>query len=111
MDTETTLLRIRALNDAVRMRPYTGELFLTRGVADLPWHEQADILARVQTFKDFTEDNDPHGEHDFGSFQHHGRTIFWKIDYYDLLLNNGSDDPSDPARTRRVLTVLLAEEY
>ena len=111
MDTETTLLRIRALNDAVRWFPIGGELFLTRGIADLPWHEQAAILDRVQTFDDFTEDNDPHGEHDFGSFDHHGRTIFWKIDYYDLLLKNGSDDPSDPARTRRVLTVLLAEEY
>ena len=111
MDTETTLLRIRALNDAVRKCPYSGELFVTRGITDLPWHEQADILARVRTFDAFTEANDPHGEHDFGSFNQHGRTIFWKIDYYDLLLNNGSEDPSDPAATRRVLTVLLAEEY
>ena len=111
MDSETTLLNIRALNDAVRARPYTGELFVTRGITDLPWHEQADILARVQTFDDFTEDNDPHGEHDFGSFAHHGRTIFWKIDYFDLLLKYGSRDPSDPAATRRVLTILLAEEY
>ncbi len=111
METETTLLRIRALNDAVRKCPYRGELFVTSGITALPWHEQADILARVQTFDDFTEDNDPHGEHDFGSFKHRSRTIFWKIDYYDLLLKNGSDDPSDPARTRRVLTVLLAEEY
>src|SRR5271166_1845782 len=69
MDTETTLMRIRALNDAVRMRPYSGDLFVTRGISDLPWHEQADILARVGTFNDFTEDNDPHGEHDFGSFE------------------------------------------
>ena len=50
-------------------------------------------------------------EHDFGSFEHNRRTIFWKIDYYDLLLKNGSSDPSDPALTRRVLTVLFAEEY
>ena len=111
MDTETTLLRTRALNDAVRKCPYAGELFVTSGIANLPWHEQADILARVQTFNEFAEDNDPHGEHDFGLFAHHGRTIYWKIDYYDLLLKNGSDDPSDPAATRRVLTVLLAEEY
>jgi hypothetical protein len=111
MDTETTIARIRALNDAVRWCPIGGDLFLTRGIADLPWHEQADILARVQTFDDFSEDNDPWREHNFGSFEHNGRTIFWKIDYYDLLLKNGSRDPSDPALTRRVLTILFAEEY
>ena len=43
--------------------------------------------------------------------QAHGRTIFWKIDYYDLLLKCGSPDPADPVVTRRVLTVMLAEEY
>ena len=111
MDTETTTARIRALNDAVRMRPYNGDMFVTRGIADLPWHEQAAILTRVQTFDDFTEDNDPWREHDFGSFEHNGRTIFWKVDCYDLLLKNGSRDPSDPALTRRVLTIMLADEY
>ena len=65
----------------------------------------------MRTFDDFTEDNDPHGEHDFGSFEQNGQTIFWKIDYYDLLVDNGSRDPSDPALTRRVLTVMFAEEY
>jgi len=111
MNTETTTACIRTLNDALRWLSAGGELFVTRGIAGLPETEQAAILDRVRTFDDFTEDNDPHGEHDFGSFDQHGRTIFWKIDYYDLLLKNGSDDPSDPARTRRVLTVLLAEEY
>ena len=28
-------------------------------------------------------DNDPYAEHDFGSFEHDGQTIFWKIDLYD----------------------------
>ena len=111
MDTETTIARIRALNDIARQCPFGGDLYITRGIASLPPNEQADILQCVRTFNDFTEDNDPHGEHDFGSFGHKGRTIFWKIDCYDLLLNNGSPDPSDPAVTRRVLTVMLAEEY
>ena len=93
------------------MRPFGGDLLITRGISFLPQNEQADILQRVQTFNDFTEDNDPHGDHDFGWFEHNRRTIFWKIDYYDLLLKNGSRDPSDPALTRRVLTVMLAEEY
>ncbi|WP_257187520.1 MULTISPECIES: DUF3768 domain-containing protein [Bradyrhizobium] len=28
-----------------------------------------------------TEENDPHGEHGFGSFDLVGQKVFWKIDY------------------------------
>ena len=90
MDTETTIARIRALNDAMRQCPFGGDLYITRGIAALHPNEQAAILDRVRTFDDFSEDNDPWHEHDFGSFEHNRRTIFWKIDYYDLLLKNGS---------------------
>ena len=74
------------------------------------------ILEKVQTFDSFTEDNDPHGEHDFGSFEHNGDRIFWKIDYYDRASFAtdepfGSEDPEDPAVTLRVLTVLFPSEY
>ena len=111
MDYDTTTLRIRALNDASRCTIADGTIHFSRGISDLPVFEQACILNRVCAYDDFTPDNDPLGEHDFGSFEHNGRTIFWKIDYYDLLLNYGSRDPSDPALTRRVLTIMLAEEY
>jgi Protein of unknown function (DUF3768) len=59
----------------------------------------------------FIEDNDPHGEHDFGSFEIEGRKLFFKIDYYDKDMRFGSEDPSDPSKTARVLTLMLAEEY
>ncbi len=65
----------------------------------------------METFDAFTPDNDPHGERDFGSFEHEGERIFWKIDYYDRSLQFGSEDPSDPRQTRRVLTIMLASEY
>lgn len=55
--------------------------------------------------------NDPHGEHDFGSVEFLGRKFFWKLDYYDAAMEFGSDDPADLAKTTRVLTVMLAEEY
>jgi hypothetical protein len=37
----------------------------------------------VQNFADFSADNDPYGEHDFGSFEVAGETFFWKIDLYE----------------------------
>jgi hypothetical protein len=37
--------------------------------------------------------------------------VMFKIDYFDLDLRHRSPDPSDPGVTRRVMTLLLAEEY
>jgi hypothetical protein len=64
-----------------------------------------------KAFNVFIEDNDPNGEHDFGSFEIDGRKLFFKIDYYDKDMRYGSEDPSDPSQTARVLTLMLAEEY
>ena len=67
---------------------------------------------RVRDFDNFTEENDPYGEHDFGAFEVEGvGRIFFKVDYYDTDYSGGSDDPTDLEKTRRVLTVMLAEEY
>ena len=104
--------RIRELNDAFRTTLRgNGDVYLTAGVAALPEEEQAEIVRRVQTFDAFTPDNDPHGEHDFGSFEYAGKTIFWKVACYDRDLNYDSPDPTDESMTARVLTVMLAEEY
>jgi len=101
--------RIRALNDAFRTRMVGGQLLLTQGIAGRPDTEE--ILSKVAGFSEFSEDNDPHGEHDFGAFEHGSDTLFWKIDYYSRDLQAGSEDPADPAVTTRVLTVMLAPEY
>jgi hypothetical protein len=55
----------------------------TSGNRDLGLIATVEIAERVAALDSFTEDNDPHGEHDFGSFDHDGNRIFWKIDYYD----------------------------
>lgn len=113
-------LKIAALNDACRkyvMMPVFGKLevpcqiYMTRGIVSLPPEDQIVIAAKVRDFDNFTEDNDPHGERDFGSFEHNRHRIFWKIDYYDQDVKYGSDDPVDIERTMRVLTIMLAEEY
>ena len=72
---------------------------------------KANALVEVARFDRFTSDNDPYGEHDFGSFELVGRKFFWKLDYYDPTMAFGSEDPSDPKKTTRVLTLMLAEDY
>ena len=103
--------RIRDLNDAFRRTFRGGQVVLTRGVASLPAAEQTAILAAVRGFGASTADNDPDGEHDFGTLEHGEHRVFWKIDAYDRDLEFGSPDPADPAVTTRVLTVMLAKEY
>ena len=104
--------RLRFLNDAFRTSGFiSGRWFLTRGVVDMGPEFVALAIRAVLAFDGFTPDNDPYGEHDFGSFNLAGQTMFWKIDYYDAAFEHGSDDPSDPRVTCRALTILLASEY
>ena len=103
--------RIALLNDALRTRGEGGMLAVTDGVLALANGLLPVIVRQVGTFTDFTPDNDPYGEHDFGAFEWQGVTLFWKIDYYDTAMAFGSDDPADPALTTRLLTIMLASEY
>jgi Protein of unknown function (DUF3768) len=112
--TSTTLSKtdiIRDLNDAFRRTFIGGAVMITAGVEVMTDGERRSLLERVRTFETFSEDNDPHGEHDFGSIEEGGARSFWKIDYYDRTMNAGSPDPADPSVTTRVLTIMLAEEY
>lgn len=102
---------IAILNDALRTTFLTGRVMMTAGIRGLDSATQSKIVEGVQTFQTFTPDNDPHGEHDFGSLTVDGHKVFWKIDYYDKAMEYGSEDPTDPAKTTRVLTIMLAEEY
>jgi Protein of unknown function (DUF3768) len=69
------------------------------------------IIKTIAAFDDFCHANDPHEEHDFGSFEADGHTIFFKIDYFDKDLRYHSPDPADPRVTKRVITIMLAEDY
>ena len=109
MDGKTA--RIRALNDTFRRTFAGGKVLMTATIEALPADLVARALDRVRSFNEFTEDNDPHGEHDFGSFDIDGQKFSFKVDYYDQRLEFGSEDPSDPTRTARVLTLMLAADY
>lgn len=102
---------IARINDAFRTTFTGGRVMMTAGINALPDQTKANVLTAVRQFSDFTEDNDPQGEHDFGAFEVEGNRCFWKIDYYDLKLEGGSENPADPSVTTRVLTIMLASEY
>ena len=103
-----TSTRIRVLNDNFRSTFIGGQVVMSAGVANLPLGTRAQVVLKVQTFADFTADNDPYGEHDFGSFELACETFFWKIDLYEE--PDVKDSNGEPAVTR-VLTIMLAEEY
>ena len=123
--THETATRIAALNDLLRKGGFGGTVYFTSGVRERGQAFAIDALRAVREFADFTPDNDPYGEHDFGAVlvpeklrrpvqaasAGRLRKVFWKIDYYAPGLTQGSEDPSDPGKTARVLTIMLAEEY
>ena len=102
---------IATLNDNFRKTFTGGQVLLTAGIAAMSSEDKANIVSMVQNFNDFNEDNDPYGEHDFGSFDYKGEKILWKIDYYDLNNQYHSENPANPDITNRVLTIMLAEEW
>lgn len=117
--------RIARLNDmARRAMGIASVVVATEGIRALPEVDQSRLRELVETFDGFTPDNDPYGERDFGAIYQGvdgvwsasqpddvAMTVFWKIDAYDRALRFGSEDPADPAMTRRVLTIMLASEY
>ena len=107
---------IRQQNDAFRhcfatQHDDANGFFMTRGVSSLGGDFVFNAVSRVVSFDDFTDDNDPYGEHDFGAFTYSGEKLNWKIDYFDNAMKYGSPDPRNANVTKRVLTLMLAEEY
>ena len=111
-------LTIRVQNDRFRAGlvspegcPFLGTVVVTAGVHARGRDFETAAYLAVAKDTAFTEDNDPWGDHGFGTVEVMGEKLFWKIDLYDRALEYGSDDPADPARTHRVLTILFPSEY
>jgi hypothetical protein len=100
--------RIRDLNDELRHKMTGGMAVMTPGIAALGGEAVERIVKTIAVFDDFCNANDPHQEHDFGSFEAEGHTIFFKIDLYEE--PNVKHPNGDPVVTR-VLTIMRAEEY
>ena len=103
---------IAELNDRFRRGDCTlGQYLITTGVQSLLPELQSQLIRLVQQLDFFTADNDPYGEHDFGKVTLNGEDYFFKIDYYDPTLTRHSEDPASPNATRRILTLMRADEY
>lgn len=94
------------LNDQFR-RNSIRDIYFTCGAQNL--EDQLGLMQAIRSFDDFNENNDPYKEHDFGRIDWKGDKIFWKIDYYDQELACYEDPLIGTCR--RVMTVMLAEEY
>lgn len=103
--------RIRDANDALRRHFIGGRVMLTIGVDGLENTVKTRVVQAIADFDDFSEDNDPYGEHDFGAVDIEGEKYFFKIDAYDKNLEYGSPEPADPDVTTRVMTIMRADEY
>ena len=107
---------VKAINKELKSwlyaQPIKDKIVITPGINALTNQQQLYIFNRVKNFKDFNKGDDPYGEKDFGAFNNEEDIkIFWKIDYYDNNLKYHSEDKSDPDKTTRVLTIMLASEY
>ena len=102
---------IARLNDQLRKTATGGTIMVTKGVLAISGYNSLELAEALAAYDAFDAENDPHGERDFGDSPLWGEEIFWKIDYDDVDLKFGSDDPADPNKTKRVLTVMLMSEW
>ena len=92
--------RIARLNDMARSAMGVAcTAVATVGFRSLPDSDQSQVRELIETFDAFDEDNDPHGERDFGTIYQLGdgrwtterpracdderERVFWKLDLYD----------------------------
>lgn len=88
-----------------------GHYVVTPGIRALGRDFETACYLAVSAFKDFSEDNDPCGDRGFAALIVNDIRVYWKIDLYDADCVYGSEEPTDPERTTRVLTILLPSEY
>ena len=88
-----------------------GKLVMTAGVAAQSDAFRAALIGALIAFDAFDADSDPYGLHEMGVLEIEGERVWFKFDLYDKNFEYGSEDPTDPKRTRRVLTLLFPSEY
>ncbi len=108
---------IARLNDRLRLGlDRNGKVVITRtclgAFADLDKPVEI-ILAQsrlVRAFRNCTFSPDS-PERDMAWITLDGVRVMMKIDYFDLALEYGSENPADAAVTRRVMTIMRPDDY
>ena len=95
---------IASKNDELRAQlpsiPRPHKLVLTEGVRGLGMAGINEVINEVKKFNNFTEGNDPYGEHDAFLVEVNGNKYICKIDCYD-----------DNYEGFKVFTIMCASEY
>jgi hypothetical protein len=104
---------IATLNDEMRQKPFGPgkRTVVTRAVNHMGADFMKRALAAIAGFRTFTSGNNVHLERDYGAFDLDNYKLMFKIDYLDVDGVLASEDPSDPAQTLRVMTIMFASEY
>jgi hypothetical protein len=103
--------RIRELNNQFRKSIARGMYVMSPGISDLGEEAVDRIVKTVAALEVVYPTDHPHEEHALGTFEAEGRTMVFKIFYFDTDLEHQSPDPADPAATVRVMEVMLDHEY
>lgn len=107
---------IARLNDYARMGKDRSAItmFTTNLLAELSDGKPgSDLVAQSKIAREMRRctfrDDSP--EKDMAWFEVEGVRVMMKIDYFDDTLEWGSQDPADPEKTRRVITMMLPQDY
>lgn len=108
--------RIAALNDEARQgRDRTARIVFTTNLLDALGDGSGlgDLRAQARVMKAMRECAFGSGspERDMAWFEVDGVKAMMKIDYYDRSFEWGSEDPTDASMTRRVITLMLPQDY
>jgi hypothetical protein len=105
----TTKNQIRDKNDFLRKSlpnlPLPHKVVFAEGASGHHPVVLYEVIEKIRDFKDFTEEDDPYKEHDFGTVEAGGTEFFWKIDYTDEAYENFKTDGI------RIFTIMEASEW
>lgn len=102
---------IARLNDQLRKTGQGGSIVITSNLRRVTGFDAGVLDSALANYEGFDAGNDPYGERDLEDLTLFGHNLMFKIDYFDLSLTYGSDDPANPSVTSRILTVMLASDW
>jgi Protein of unknown function (DUF3768) len=95
-----------ALNDRLRTTFKGGRIQMTRNVYDLDDRLRGRALSVLARYNSFDADSD----HDSGVFIFAGFAFEWRIEYRSVDGCGPAPDPTDAAKTSRVLTLFVVDD-